>query len=252
MLSGSPVTPSLAIDQLLERFLSGSSRQRRSLLPELATRAEALLPLIPSALDGLDATGDDWAAGSLLQLLLRHGEPAHRSALLKRYPGGWLATPSAAGLSYAPLQQALLEERFEEADRLTSTHLRQLAGPDAERRGYVYYSEVARMPGVDLENLDRLWLVYSAGRFGFSVQGRLLRACGGQWEKLWPRIGWKSEGIWTRYPAAFTWSLEAPEGHMPLINQLRGVRLMDALLAHPALAWRIEAALAVRGTAAVP
>lgn len=242
MLSGSPVTPSVAIDQLLERFLAGSARQRRSLQPQLASRAQDLIPLIPACLDRLDATGDDWGAGTLLQLLVQHGSPEDRSALKARFPDGWLATPSAAGLVYAPLQQALLEQAYEEADRLTSCHLRQLAGAAAEQRGYVYYSEVAPMPGVDLENLDRLWVVYSRGRFGFSVQGRLLAACGGQWEKLWPRLGWKSEGVWTRYPGSFTWSLEAPEGHMPLVNQLRGVRLMDALLRHPALARRIEAA----------
>jgi hypothetical protein len=241
MLSGPPVTPSVAIDLLLERFLSGSPRQRRSLLPQLEPRADELIPLIPACLDRLDATGDDWAAGTLLHWLLRHGDPAERAALRARFPEGWLATPSAAGLAYGPLQQALLEQDYEAADRLTSTHLRQLAGAEAERRGYVYYSEVARIPGVDLENLDRLWIVYSRGRFGFSVQGRLLRACGGQWEKLWPRLGWKSQGIWTRYPGSFTWSIEAPEGHMPLVNQLRGVRLMDALLRHPALARRIEA-----------
>ena len=57
----------------------------------------------------------------------------------------------------------------------------------------------------------------------------------GRFDQLWPRIGWKREGVWTRYPGSFTWSLEAPEGHMPLINQLRGVRLMDAVLKHPAL-----------------
>ena len=243
MLSGPPVTPSLAADQLLERFLAGSPRQRRSLLPQLEGRVEELIPLIPAGLDRLDATADDWAAGSLLQRLMRRGDESARAALQRRYPDGWLATPSAAGLDYAPLQTALLQERFEEADRLTSTHLRQLAGPGAEGRGYVYYSEVERMPGVDLENLDRLWVVYSCGRFGFSVQGRLLRACGGQWEKLWPRLGWKSQGVWTRYPGSFTWSLEAPDGHMPLVNQLRGVRLMDALLRHPALARRIEASV---------
>ena len=103
-------------------------------------------------------------------------------------------------------------------------------------------TEVARFPDADLESLDRLWLVYSRGRYGFSVQGRLLAACGGQWERLWPRLGWKREGLWTRYPAAFTWSQEAPEGHLPLVNQLRGVRLMDALLQHPALARRIQLA----------
>jgi hypothetical protein len=34
--------------------------------------------------------------------------------------------------------------------------------------------------------------------------------------------------------------MDAPEGHMPLVNQLRGVRLMDALLNHPALRQRIQ------------
>ena len=63
----------------------------------------------------------------------------------------------------------------------------------------------------------------------------LLDSLGGSYEKLWPRIGWKTDGVWTRYPKAFTWSLDAPEGHMPLVNQLRGVRLMDAYLNHPFL-----------------
>ena len=91
------------------------------------------------------------------------------------------------------------------------------------------------MPGLDLVSLDRLWTVYSQGRFGFSVQAKLLKALDGRYVQLWPRIGWKTDGVWTRYPGAFTWSLDAPEGHMPLINQLRGVRLMDALLSHPDL-----------------
>jgi hypothetical protein len=97
------------------------------------------------------------------------------------------------------------------------------------------------MAAADLESLDRLWVVYSQGRFGFSVQLRLLRSLAGRWDQLWPRIGWKQGGLWTRYPKAFTWSLEAPEGHLPLVNQLRGVRLMDALLGHPALQRRVSA-----------
>ena len=68
-----------------------------------------------------------------------------------------------------------------------------------------------------------------------SEPARLLKGFDGDYVKLWPRIGWKLDGVWTRYPGAFTWSLDAPEGHMPLINQLRGVRLMDSLLNHPDL-----------------
>lgn len=216
------------------------------MLASLPSRAEELVPLVEQRLDSWDATGDDWACGSLLQLLVASGAN-RREALLARYPGGWLATPSAQGIDYAPLQRQLLLQEWEAADRSTSELLRQLAGSGAQRRGYVYYSEVATMPAPDLESLDRLWLVYSQGRFGFSVQGRLLAACGGDWSRLWPRLGWKCNGTWTRYPTGFTWSLEAPDGHLPLVNQLRGVRLMDSLLCHPALAARIGGSAAVAG-----
>lgn len=239
MLSGPPVSSSVDADQLLERFLTGSARQRRSLLATLEQAPDELFALLPERLTRLDPGGDDWAAGHLIQLLLACGDAERQRAFLERHREGWLSAPSAAGVDYAPLQQQLAQRQFEAADRLTSQHLRQLAGEAAETRGYIYYSEVAAIPGLDLISLDRLWSCYSRGRFGFSVQARLLRACQGQWEQLWPRLGWKAEGTWTRYPGSFTWSLEAPEGHMPLINQLRGVRLMDALLHHPAIRSRL-------------
>jgi len=186
----------------------------------------------------LDATGDDWAAGLLIQWLVADGGP-EREAFFARFPDGWLATTSAQGVDYGPLQQLLVLQDWEEADRQTSAILRQLAGADAVQRGYVYYSEVPRMGAVDLETLDRLWVCFSRGRFGFSVQSRLLRSCNGRWEALWAKLGWKLDGRWTRYPGSFQWSIDAPEGHMPLVNQLRGVRLMDALLSHRGLLKRI-------------
>lgn len=240
MLSGPPVTAAASADQLLERFLSSSARQRRSLLNQLLQRSQELRPLMAEQLDRLDATSDDWAAGTLIQQLLCDDDGLSQ-AFQQRYPDGWLAVSSGQGIDYAPMQRALAHQEFEEADRITSEILRQLAGPAAVKRGYVYYSEVADFAAVDLESLDRLWVVYSQGRFGFSVQLRLLRSLAGRWDQLWPRLGWKQGGIWTRYPGSFTWSLQAPEGHLPLVNQLRGVRLMDALLQHPALQQRVTA-----------
>jgi hypothetical protein len=240
MLSGPPVTTTVSADQLLERFVAASARQRRSLLAQLQQRVDELRPLIAEQLDRLDATGDDWAAGLLIELLLS-SDDALAQAFRQRHSEGWLAVTSGPGIDYGPLQRALMDQAFEEADRLTSEHLRQLAGADAVKRGYVYYSEVPPMPAVDLESIDRLWVVYSRGRFGFSVQIRLLRSLGGRWDQLWPRLGWKQGGVWTRYPGSFTWSQEAPEGHLPLVNQLRGVRLMDALLSHPGLQQRVSA-----------
>ena len=242
MLSGPPVTATATAspDALLERFQAANGRQRRSLVATLQSRRPELRPLIADHLAQLDATGDDWAAGFLIQLLLEEADGL-RDDFLSRYRDGWLATVSACGLDYAPLQRALMGQLFEEADRLTSELLRTLAGPEAVRRGYVYYSEVPPMPAADLDSLDRLWVCFSQGRFGFSVQAKLLAGCNGRWELLWPQLGWKDGGQWTRYPGSFQWSIEAPEGHMPLVNQLRGVRLMDALLKHPALQQRIKA-----------
>jgi len=238
MLSGPPVTVTATPEALLDRFQAGTDRQRRSLLSLVLQRGAELLPLIPDHLAALDATGDDWAAGALIQLLLASGAEA-RESFLARHPAGWLAVVSGAGLDYGPLQRHLMLQEYEEADRLTSAHLRELAGAAAVQRGYVYYSEVPAMPASDLETLDRLWVCFSRGRFGFSVQGRLLAGLEGRWEKLWPRLAWKIDGRWTRYPGSFQWTIEAPEGHLPLVNQLRGVRLMDALLQHPALQRRI-------------
>jgi hypothetical protein len=239
MLSGPPVSTALSAEQLLDQFLGASLRQRRGLLTPLISRRQEWRPMLVERLKRCDPGGDDWGPGALIQLLLEDRDDLSQ-AFLTSHPAGWLRTPSGQGIDHGPLQQQLMHQNFEAADRLTSEVLRRLAGPEAERRGYVYYSEVEPISGTDLVSLDRLWTVYSRARFGFSVQARLLRAQDGRWERLWPRLGWKQDGVWTRYPSAFTWTLDAPEGHMPLINQLRGVRLMDALLAHPALKERAE------------
>ena len=224
----------ISIEELLEQFSSGSARMRRSLIKSVESRAGEISSLGSAALNHFDSEGDDWAAGWILQVLKRH-QPEGLSQLISEESNGWFATPSEVGIDYEVFQNALLSESFEEADRFTSAALRQLAGPAAELRRYIYFSEVEFIPGLDLCTLDRLWKAYSQGRFGFSIQAKLLDSLGGRYDRLWPRIGWKNNGVWTRYPSAFTWSITAPEGHMPLINQLRGVRLMDALLTHPAL-----------------
>jgi GUN4-like len=54
------------------------------------------------------------------------------------------------------------------------------------------------------------------------------------WENFWSKIGWKNGNTWTRYPNEFIWDLSAPKGHLPLSNQLRGVRVIASLFSHPA------------------
>ena len=226
------------VERLARRLVGGDEAGAWMVIEAALVAGTSPIEILEEVLaPAMRSVGDDWAAGALIQMLVE-GEPGQREAFFSRYPSGWLATTSALGIDYAPLQRALAQQEFEQADRITSAVLRQLAGPAAVQRGYVYYSEVPAMASVDLDSLDRLWICYSRGRFGFTVQARLLAAAAGRWERLWPRLGWKDGSQWTRYPGGFQWTIEAPEGHMPLVNQLRGVRLMDALLQHPALLQR--------------
>jgi hypothetical protein len=141
---------------------------------------------------------------------------------------------SQRGIDYIPVQQSLIQQDFQAADELTLQKLCELAGSAAIQRKWLYFSEVESFPNPDLQTLNDLWLHYSDGKFGFSVQREIWLSVGRNWDKLWPKIGWKDGNAWTRYPQEFTWGLSAPRGHLPLTNQLRGVRVMASLLNHPA------------------
>ena len=219
---------------LVKLFVESNQRKRIKLLSDIESEVENIFMIGKKIFDDVDRKGDDWAAGWLLQVLKRH-KPIFFND--KKY-NNWFITSSGANINYEELQLKLLEQNFEDADRLTSSYLRKLAGKLAENRGYVFYSEVNKMSGTDLQTIDRLWGIYSNGRFGFSIQAKVLKSVEKKYELLWPKIGWKKDGYWTRYPGSFSWSIDAPEGHMPLINQLRGVRLMDSILRHPAITLR--------------
>ena len=219
---------------LIKKFVDSNQRKRINSLTQIESEVENIFNLGPSLFDIFDNDGDDWAAGWILQVLKKFKPEFFENSKFNN----WFNTYSDIDINYENLQLMLVEQKFEDADRLTSSYLRKLAGKLAEKRGYVFYSEVINMSGKDLDTIDRLWTIYSTGRFGFSIQAKILKSVGKKYELMWPKIGWKKEGLWTRYPGAFSWSLDAPDGHMPLINQLRGVRLMDSILRHPAIAER--------------
>ena len=221
---------------LVKKFIASNQRKRRNLVNDIESSAESLYSVGEEIINNVDRKGDDWCIGWVLQVLKKY-KP---NFFIDDTYNNWYYTNSEIDLNYDDLQLNLLKQDFEEADRLTSSYLRKLAGKVAENRGYVFYSEVKDMPGEDLVSIDRLWNIYSQGKFGFSNQAKLLKSVGKRYDLLWPKIGWKKDGIWTRYPSSFSWSIKAPDGHMPLVNQLRGVRLMDSILRHPSIANRHE------------
>ncbi|MBD2185293.1 GUN4 domain-containing protein [Planktothrix sp. FACHB-1355] len=72
-----------------------------------------------------------------------------------------------------------------------------------------------KLPCTDLRTIDRLWVDYSNGRFGFSVQKRIYdREVSRDWEKMGDRVGWRVEGKWLSV-SLLNYSIDAPTGHLP-------------------------------------
>ncbi|MGD1849941.1 MAG: GUN4 domain-containing protein [Cyanophyceae cyanobacterium] len=200
----------------------------------LMERARAIAP-IPVMLDQ-DLADDQLALGSIYFQLAAADSKHVKDFLAEHYPNGIARLPRACKVDYQGIQACLMTQDFEEGDRQTLKTMCELAGATAAGRNWLYFTEIKLLPPVDLQTLDRLWLLYSSGKFGFSVQRELWLGVKQDWEKLWPKIDWKAGNHWTRYPGEFQWTLNAPKGHLPLTNQLRGVRVMEALMNHPAWA----------------
>ncbi len=175
------------------------------------------------------------AHGSAYQILYKSTSEAAKS-FIEEFPDGLVCPQSDQNIDYSDLQKLLIAKDYQAADKLTNQKLCELAGPSAVARKWVYFTEVSQFPIIDLQAMDVIWGLYSEDKFGWSKQQALWARLGNSWEQLWIQLRWKSvEGSWTRYPNEFTWDLAAaPVAYLPLSNQLRGVRVMSALLCHPA------------------
>jgi hypothetical protein len=208
------------------------------------TQLQSIQTLVESGVQGLEVlmdflrhsqqTAPNWVQGKVYQVLNDIPLPQVQDFLQTHFPGGVVPLQSEADIDYSPLQQLLIQQKFQQADQFTLEKLCELAGGTAAQRKWLYFSEVKTFPSTDLQTIDLLWQVYSEGKFGYSVQRQLWLSVNKNWEKLWSKMGWRKKGVWTRYPQEFTWDLSAPVGHLPLSNQLRGVRVMETLLSHPA------------------
>ena len=220
-----------SITALQLKLRSDSEKTQLQAIDELTALREDGLPAL---MEALLEQHPPRVLAKLYQTLFNAQVPKVSEFLQQHFPTGTVALASERGIDYTQLQQLLAEQKLQDADRLTIQKLCELAGESATLRKWLYFTEVENFPTADLLTIDALWLAHSDYQYGFSVQRQIWISVGKKWEKLWDKIGWKSGYSWTRYPDGFTWSLEAPKGHLPLSNQLRGVRVIAALFNHPA------------------
>jgi hypothetical protein len=223
-----------SMTDLRSRLKLESEKNQLQLIQELAASGEDGLEAIMDFLLDQNNGVISPAKGKAYQVLRAIDTTKTNAFLATHFPQGVVPLRSERGIDYGPLQLLLGQQEFQAADRLTLDNLCQLAGEMAVQRKWIYFTEVENFPIVDLQTINTLWLVYSEGKFGFSIQRDIWLGVGKNWDRLWDQIGWRTGNNWTRYPQGFTWNLTAPKGHLPLSNQLRGVRVIAALLAHPA------------------
>ncbi|TAE56782.1 MAG: GUN4 domain-containing protein [Nostocales cyanobacterium] len=222
------------IDSLRQKLIAGSPKVQQQIIPQLANLGNEGLEVLQEFLLQRRGTPADWIDGNAYQVIYDSDAPQAKEFLETNFPEGIVPLKSERGISYNSLQQSLIQREFQTADLLTIQKMCEMAGPQAVKRKWLYFTEVENFPIQDLQTINNLWVVHSEGKFGFSVQREMWIGLGRNWETLWPKIGWKDGNKWTRYPNEFTWDLSAPKGHLPLSNQLRGVRVMASLLSHPA------------------
>jgi hypothetical protein len=129
---------------------------------------------------------------------------------------------SEKGVNYTRLRDLLAAGMWKEADKETLAVM--LKASSREEEGWFDNESINNCPCNDLRTIDQLWVKYSDGRFGFSVQKKIYLSVGGKadgeyykeaWEKFGDRVGWRVKEKWIYYEdVAFNTS--AHEGHFPL------------------------------------
>jgi GUN4-like/ARM-like repeat domain, GUN4-N terminal len=222
------------ISELNSKFQSESEKNQLQLIPELVNIGESGLEVLIEFLQIDRPQPVNLVVGKAYQVLYQANTPRTQEFLKTYFPYGVVPLLSERNIDYSPLQKLLVEQDFQAADLVTIQKLCELAGEAAIKRKWLYFTEIDSFPATDLRTLDLLWSIHSEGKFGFSVQRQMWLSLGKDFTKLWQKIGWRKDNNWTRYPQEFIWDLSAPKGHLPLSNQLRGVRVIAAIFAHPA------------------
>lgn len=221
------------ISELRRQFLAESEKKQLQLIPQLLNAGEPGWKVLQEYLQSRQSAPANLVAGKAYLALCQASTPQNQAFLKTYFPKGVVSLSSAQKVDYQLLQHLLIQQDFQAADSLTRQKLCELAGEAAMKRKWLYFTEVEQFPATDLNAIDRLWQIYSEGQFGFSIQRQIWLSVGKDFSKLWPKIGWRTGNDWTQYPNGFTWNLSAPKGHLPLSNQLRGVRVLASLFSHP-------------------
>lgn len=131
-----------------------------------------------------------------------------------------ILTQEDANFDYNQLRDFLRDHQWQAADRQTTQLLLKILGKAYWNE--VYPEDINHFPCLELKKIDQLWLHYSNGHFGFSIQQTIWSSFGGQIDyetkkKLADRLGWRKQGQWLNYDQlTFDLDPNSPIGHLPV------------------------------------
>jgi hypothetical protein len=129
---------------------------------------------------------------------------------------------------FTQLETYLKNGQWREADEETTRLMFLIAKREDE--GWLDQESIEKFPCEELRTIDKLWVDYSKGKFGFSVQKKVWMACGGipgeydydVYKKFADQVGWRRGDSWLSYKK-LTFVMEASKhAHLPFFRAMLG------------------------------
>ena len=131
---------------------------------------------------------------------------------------------SEIGIDYTHLQGLLRASRWQESDRETADQMLKVIGKESWWE--VKKADMLNFPCTDLKTINQLWIKYSSGQFGFSVQKQIYVKCGAKsdgktpnhsaWTTFCDQVGWRLDERYISYDEV-AFNISAPIGHLPSV-----------------------------------
>lgn len=229
VLGSQPGVPTGAVilggfEGLKRQLKSPIAHQRAAALTDALQYGERGLNLVIRALSDRAAEVRQTAYA----LLQERSEPKALRAVERYY----------VSLNYEYLRSLLATKQWQAADQETKVSL--FKACDLRLTERLTAARIAiDFPCQDLQIINQLWLEYSNGRFGFSVQAAIWQKIDAifwekseVWSRFGDRVGWRVNRLidhhWKRYDE-LTFSLEAPIAHLPYMGDEFGIFTIEAI-----------------------
>jgi uncharacterized caspase-like protein len=125
---------------------------------------------------------------------------------------------STCNVDYAKLRDFLKAKQWQEANQETERVMLKVAG--CEKDGWLDSNAMDCFPVIDLRTIDRLWLKYTNSHFGFSIQKKIFNQVNQKEKNFLQTVNWNKAslkgGVFLK-ENHLNFSLDAPEGHLPMV-----------------------------------